>query len=240
MNKQSNSYTIIYAVGLVLVVGLALSAIYQALKPTQQKNIDNDTKSQILKAALITPSDGENVSDLYATHVKEAYIVNYDGVVTDKNKENAFEVTKNLSQEIKKSENERKLPVFVCDTQNGKKYIIPVYGKGLWGPIWGYVAFNSNGDTIYGAYFAHQGETPGLGAEIEKKEFSDQFKNKNVFNHNKFESVAVVKAGHEPATGSYVHSISGATITSKGVGKMLENSLKPYEKFLETLKSKSE
>ncbi len=239
MNKQSNSYTIIYAVGLVLVVGLALSAVYQALKPTQQENIANDTKSQILKAALISPEEGEKISDLYSSHVKEAFIVNYDGIVTDKNPENAFEVTLNLSQEIKKNENERKLPVFVCDTQKGKKYIIPVYGQGLWGPIWGYVAFNSNGDTIFGAYFAHQGETPGLGAEIEKPEFSNQFKGKNVFNHNQFESVAVVKTGQEPSTGSYVHSISGATITSQGVGKMLKDSLKPYEKFLESLRSKS-
>lgn len=239
MNKQSNSYTILYAVGLVLIVGLALSAVYQALKPSQDENMANDTKSQILKAALIPIGEGESVSDLYADHVKEAYIVNYNGNIVDKNPESAFAAARSMSQEIKKSENERKLPVFVCDTEKGKKYILPVYGQGLWGPIWGYVAFDSNGNTIYGAYFAHQGETPGLGAEIEKPEFTSQFKDKNVFNHGKFESVAVVKSGKEPEGQSYVHSISGATITSNGVGKMLANSLKPYEKYLEWLSTQN-
>lgn len=240
MNKQSNSYTILYAVGLVLVVGLALSAVYQALKPTQQENMADDTKSQILKAALITPKPGETISDLYAEHVKEAFIVDYNGNIVDKNPEAAFKATLSLAQEMKKSENERKLPVFLCNTPKGNKYILPVYGQGLWGPIWGYVSFDDNGNTIYGAYFAHQGETPGLGAEIEKPTFSDQFKGKDVFNHDKFESVAVVKSGHEPTSGSYVHSISGATITSQGVGNMLLNSLKPYEKYLERLKSQSQ
>ena len=156
MNKQSNSYTIIYAVGLVLIVGFALSAIYQALKPTQQENIANDTKSQILKASLIPVKEGENVGEVFEQHVREAYIVDYNGNIINKNPEDAFKATLSLSQEIKKKENERKLPVFVCNTDNGEKYIIPVYGQGLWGPIWGYVAFNSNGNTIYGAYVAHQ------------------------------------------------------------------------------------
>ena len=235
MNRQSNTYTILYAVGLVLVVGLGLSAVYQALKPKQQENIANDTKAQILKAALITPQKGENVSDVYAAHVKEAYIVDYNGNIVNRNADAAFQATLSIAQEMKKEENQRKLPVFVCDTEKGKKYVLPVYGQGLWGPIWGYVAFDANGNTIYGAYFAHQGETPGLGAEIEKPEFSGQFASKDVFSHGKFESVAVVKAGNEPATGAYVHSISGATITSSAVGSMLKNSLKPYEKFLESL-----
>ena len=239
MNRQSNSYTIIYAVGLVLVVGLALSAVYQALKPTQQENIANDTKSQILKAALLSPDKDGSVSQLYDEHIKEAYIVDYNGNVVDKEPSAAFDATLDMAQEIKKKENERRLPVFVCTTDKGTKYILPVYGQGLWGPIWGYVAFDDNGNTIYGAYFAHQGETPGLGAEIEKPEFSDQFQGKDMFNHDRFESVKVVKNGQEPAAGSYVHSISGATITSQAVGTMLLNSLKPYEKFLERLKSQS-
>lgn len=239
MNKQRNSYTIIYAVGLVLVVGLALSAVYQALKPQQDRNAADDTRSQILKAALITSTPEQSVSELYAEHVKEAYIVSYNGNIVSKDSQAAFDITRSMAQEMKKKENERKLPVFVCDTENGRKYILPVYGQGLWGPIWGYVAFNENGSTIYGAYFAHQGETPGLGAEIEKPEFSNQFQEKDVFNHGKFESVAIVKTGKEPQGRSFVHSISGATITSQGVEKMLLGSLKPYEKYLERLNLQS-
>lgn len=239
MNKQSNSYTILYAVGLVLVVGLALSAVYQTLRPAQQENIDDDTRSQILKAALLTAPEGVPMSDFFAEHVKKSYIVNYNGAIVDKNADAAFDATLHMSQESKKPENERKLPVFECSTEKGLKYILPVYGQGLWGPIWGYVAFDADGETIYGAYFAHQGETPGLGAEIEKPQFSDQFRNKKIFNNNTFEPIMVVKVGKEPTGKEWVHSVSGATITSSGVQTMLDKSLRPYEKFLENLHSSS-
>lgn len=140
--------------------------------------------------------------------------------------------------EVKKPAEERMLPVFECTTDNGLKYIVPVYGAGLWGPIWGYVAFDDNGDTIYGAYFAHQGETPGLGAEIEKPTFSGQFDGKNIFSDNgEFTSVAVVKTGKEPAGRAWVHAVSGGTITSQGVQKMLFDSLEPYSAFFRELKN---
>lgn len=234
MNKQSNTYTIIYAVILVAVVGILLSVVYQALRPTQEENIANDTKRQILAAALITPQNGENIGDLYSKHITNSYIVNSKGNKTA-GKENPFDV--NVSIEVKKPASERLLPVFECQTDKGLKYIVPVYGAGLWGPIWGYVAMDDNGDTIYGAYFAHQGETPGLGAEIEKPAFSGQFEGKNLFNsQGDFQSVKVVKNGQEPSEGSYVHAISGGTITSQGVQKMLQNSLEPYAAFFGELR----
>ncbi len=238
INRQSNLYTVIYAGVLVLLVGVALSVVYQGLRPKQVENIANDTKRQILAAALIVPQAGESISDLYSQHITSAFIVDSKGEkVTGKGE--AFDV--NVADQVKKPEAERLLPVFECATNSGTKYIIPVYGAGLWGPIWGYVAFDGNGDTIYGAYFAHQGETPGLGAEIEKPQFSDQFKGKNVFSAaGAFESVKVVKTGKEPADKAYVHAISGGTITSQGVEKMLENSLLPYSAFLKELKNGKE
>lgn len=237
MNKQSNVYTVIYASVLVLVVGIVLSVVYQALRPLQVENIDNDTKKQILMAARITASEGQSIGDLYAEHITDSFIVDSEGKRVDNGTE-AFSV--NVGNEVKKPASERELPVFVCKTDAGEKYIIPCYGAGLWGPIWGYVAFDSNGDTIYGAYFAHQGETPGLGAEIEKPAFSDQFEGKDVFSKaGDFRSVAVVKVGQEPAEGSYVHAISGGTITSQGVSKMLHNSLEPYSAFLKSLQNKT-
>lgn len=233
MNRQSNTYTIIYSIILVVVVGVLLSVVYQALRPQQLENIANDTKRQILAAALITPAEGESIGDLYAAHITDSYVVNAKGEKTD-GKVNPFDV--NVSLEVKKPAGERLLPVFVCNTDNGVKYIVPVYGAGLWGPIWGYIAMDSNGDTIYGAYFAHQGETPGLGAEIEKPAFSSQFEGKDIFTSTgDFQSVKVVKNGQEPAEGSYVHAISGGTITSQGVQKMLANSLEPYSAFFKSL-----
>ncbi|MCM1005387.1 MAG: NADH:ubiquinone reductase (Na(+)-transporting) subunit C [Prevotella sp.] len=236
MKKQSNIYALIYAVGLVLTVGIVLSVIYQNLHPQQQENAANDTKSQILRAALIS-SEGQDVSTLFNEHVKRSYLVDYHGNIVNDDAEAAFEACMNLAAEIKKPADARKLPVFECTTTAGTKYVIPVYGAGLWGPIWGYIAFDTNGDTIYGAYFAHQGETPGLGAEIEKPAFSNQFKGKDIFSDGgKFLSVKVCKPGQEPQTGSYVNGISGGTITSQGVDKMLHSSLEPYTEYLKKLK----
>lgn len=235
MNRQSNLYTVIYSAVLVLVVGVALSLVYQALRPKQIENIDNDTKRQILASARIAPAQGETVAELYSTHITSSYIVNSLGEKVDSDVD-PFKV--NVSLEVKKPAEERILPVFECTTSDGLKYIVPVYGAGLWGPIWGYVAFDDNGDTIYGAYFAHQGETPGLGAEIEKPAFRDQFDGKDIFSPDgEFTSVAVVKTGKEPEGKAWVHAVSGGTITSQGVEKMLSNSLEPYSAFFKSLKA---
>lgn len=235
MNKNSNVYTIIYIVVLVLVVGVALSLVYQALRPQQLDNMANDKKRQILAAALITPEEGESMAELYEKHITSTMVINSQGLEV-KGSTDAFDV--NVANEVKKTADKRLLPVFECNTEQGTKYIIPAYGAGLWGPIWGYVAMNADGKTIYGAYFAHQGETPGLGAEIEKPAFSDQFKGQPLYNDGHFEPVKVVKSGKEPASGGFVHAISGGTITSQGVQKMLDNSLSPYDAFFTNLQKK--
>lgn len=233
MNRNSNVYTIIYSIVLVVVVGVVLSVVYQALRPKQLENIANDTKKQILASARLTPEQGETISDLFDKHIVSSYIVNSAGERID-NGENPFDV--NVALEVKKPADKRLLPVFECTTDNGNKFIVPVYGAGLWGPIWGYIAFDSNGNTIYGAYFSHEGETPGLGAEIEKPAFQNQFDGKNIFaTDGEFTSIAVVKTGKEPQGKAWVHAVSGGTITSQGVQKMLYDSLKPYTAFFNNL-----
>lgn len=232
MNKQSNTYTLIYIIVLVVVVGTALAATSLALRPRQQENINADKMSQILAAAMISPEKDRIVAD-FDKYITSQFVVNERGEVLDNVK--AFDV--DVAFQIKLAPDRRELPVYVCTTSDGsKKYILPVYGAGLWGPIWGYVAFDADGSTIYGAYFAHQGETPGLGAEIEKPAFSSQFAGKQVFKDGRFRPIAVVKAGQAPLDGEdYVDGISGGTITSKGVGAMLDNCLTPYKKFLQNL-----
>lgn len=231
MNKQSNTYTIIYTIILVVVVGAALAGTSLMLKPQQQANADADKMKQILTSAHITP-DANDIQSVFARYITEQYIVNADG---QRIEGNAFDV--NVAQEAKLPVDERRLPVYVCQiAENDVKYILPVYGAGLWGPIWGYMAINSDGKTVYGAYFALQGETPGLGAEIEKPEFSDQFDGKLLFKDNTFKPIAVVKTGQKPLNGEdYVDAISGGTITSKGVQSMLENCLSGYSSFLQSL-----
>lgn len=235
IDKNSNLYTIVYVIVLVLVVGVGLSLVYQALRPAQEINMSDDKKRQILAAALLSPSDGESVSELYSRHVAATRVINSKGFEASGTAD-AFTV--NVANEVKKPADQRLLPVFECQTENGMKYIVPAYGAGLWGPIWGYIAMDSDGRTIYGAYFAHQGETPGLGAEIAKPAFSDQFQGKTLYADGRFDPIAVAKSGHEPAGGNFVHAISGGTITSQGVQKMLDNSLRPYDAFFTNLQNK--
>lgn len=235
MNKQSNVYTTIYIIVLVLVVGTALAATSLALRPLQQQNADADKMRQILAAVHITPADGEITSD-FKRYIKEQLVVNAEGQTIEGD---AFTV--NMPEQIKVPADKRQLPVFVCQLADGStKYILPAYGAGLWGPIWGYIAVDADGSTIYGAYFAHQGETPGLGAEIEKPAFTDQFNDKlHLFKDGRFMAIEVVKGGQAPADGAdYVNGISGGTITSKGVSAMLDNCLTPYKSYLEQLSKK--
>jgi Na+-transporting NADH:ubiquinone oxidoreductase subunit C len=233
MKKQSNVYTIIYIIVLVVVVGAALAITATSLKSRQQANADADKMKQILAAVHITPASGEVQAD-FEKYITDQYVVNQDG---EKVEGKAFDV--DVAVQSKEADTaKRLLPVYVCDLKdNGTKYILPVYGTGLWGPIWGYVAIDGDGSTVYGAYFAHASETPGLGAEIEKPAFTDQFPGKQMFKGDNMEPVAVVKKGQKP-TGDedYVNGISGGTITSKGVSAMLSNCLKPYEAFLKSLR----
>ncbi len=236
MNKQSNVYTIIYIVVLVVVVGAALAFTALSLKPLQTENANADKMKQILASVHVVPEKGAVIQD-FERYITDMYMVNADGNRIDGN---AFDI--NTAVEFKKPLDEREMPVYECTLgPNNVKYILPMYGAGLWGPIWGYVAVNSDGSTIYGAYFAHQGETPGLGAEIEKPAFSNQFNDKHLIKDGKFLPVAVLKAGQTPMNGEdYVDAISGGTITSKGVASMIDDCLSGYTKFLESLTSKAQ
>lgn len=231
MNKQSNTYTIIYIVVLVLVVGAALAVTSISLRPRQQANADADKMRQILESVRVSTT-ADDVIGTFNTLVTEQFLVTASGERTEGD---AFAV--NVAEQIKLPDAERLLPVYKCEISGeGTKYVMPVYGAGLWGPIWGYISVDADGSTVYGAYFAHQGETPGLGAEIEKPAFSSQFCGKTLFKDGRFLPVAVVKAGQKPAGDEdYVDGISGGTITSKGVGTMLANCLTPYQAFLSTL-----
>lgn len=236
LNKQSNVYTIIYIVVLVVVVGAALAITSLSLKDKQVENANADKMRQILASVHIIPEKGKVVED-YNKYITESFIVDSEGKRIEGD---AFDV--NVEAQSKQADDaKRKLPVYVCTLADGaKKYILPVYGAGLWGPIWGYVSLDADGSTLFGAYFAHQGETPGLGAEIEKPAFSDQFAGLHMFKDGQYMPVDVVKKGQKPlGNEDYVDGISGGTITSKGVGAMLNNCLMPYEAFLRSLSTES-
>ena len=233
MNKQSSIYTIVYIIVLAGVVGAVLAMTSMGLRERQQANIDADKMRQILSAIRVVPDKGMIATD-FNKFVVSQLVVNEKG---DSIGNDAFGI--DMASESKVAASERRLPVYVCDVDGGRKYVVPVYGAGLWGPIWGYVSLDADGSTIYGAYFAHEGETPGLGAEIEKPVFSDPFRGKVLLKNGKYLPVNVLKKGVKPKAGEdYVDAVSGGTITSKGVASMLDDGLVPYKAYLQSLTGK--
>ncbi len=225
MNRQGNTYTFIYAVVLVVIVAAVLAVISLWLQPKQNENVENEKRRNILSAVKIEASS-ETSKELFDKYIVEQFVVDSKG---EKRDGDAFRT--DLAREFKKSDGERLLPVFVAQTENGLKYILPLYGTGLWGPIWGYLSLNEDKNTIYGAVFDHKGETPGLGAEITTLTFSGQFIGKTVFDNEQLISILIKKGGN--ASGPHeVDAISGGTITSQGVEKMIKNYLSCYESFL--------
>ena len=146
----------------------------------------------------------------------------------------AFEEVDSTSvlKEINKLEKEQRLPVYICKKDNKEFYIFPLRGKGLWGPIWGYISLEDNLNTIYGAVFDHKSETPGLGAEIQEDWFEKAFIGKQLFEASAFTSVAVKKGEVDPKDLHSVDAISGGTITSKGVEAMLADCLGSYLSYI--------
>jgi len=232
MDTNGNKYTIIYASVMVVIVAVMLSIAATQLKPFQDANILIEKKQNILKSVNIV-SDAKQANDLFSNTIKELFIVNSKG---EKIEGDAFKV--NLKVEHSKPIDQRKLPVYVADMgEKGKVYVIPLRGAGLWGPIWGYVALSSDMSTIFGANFDHQGETPGLGAEINTEKFQKPFIGKTIFDQTGlFTSITVAKIGEKSDPAHSVDAISGGTITSKGLQKMLYDDLVTYQEFFKTLK----
>lgn len=226
---HSNRYIFIYSTVLVIIVAILLTLVAIGLKPKQQYNIKVEKMQNILSSVKIasTPKNAEN---LFNKYIVEQKVINFNN--QEQNDLKAFDV--NIEIESKKSVDKRLLPIYICKTDKGEtKYILPTYGKGLWGPIWGYISVDEDKNTVYGAFFDHKSETPGLGAEIATSKFQAQFSGKKLFDENKtFVSIKAIKGGADKNNLHGVDAISGGTITSNGLSKMLFDALKPYENFL--------
>lgn len=204
MNTNKNSYIIIYSAVLVIIVAFLLAFIFQALKPMQDVNVALDKKKQIL-ASL-------NIRDLANSEAEAKY----------------GEVVK---QEVTVADG---LMLYDCQVDGKQKYVIPVRGMGLWGPIWGYVALDEDKNTVFGAYFNHDSETAGLGAEIkDSRAWQDQFRGKKVFAADgETIAIAVKKKADVRNPESECDAVTGATLTSDGVSLMLQESFAKYKSFL--------
>lgn len=202
MKTNSNTYTIIYSAIMVVIVAFLLAFVSRSLKPIQDVNVELDTKKQIL-FSLNVPRDIEN-SEAEAK---------YQEIVKEE---------KNVDGNI----------IYMCEVDGKPKYVIPLKGMGLWGGISGYISINEDKSTVYGAYFNHESETAGLGAEIkDSKAWQDKFQGKKVFKDGSDEVVlSVVKKVDAPDC--QVDAVTGATLTSDGVNDMLHECIGKYKNFL--------
>lgn len=240
-NKESNGYTFGFAIILVIVVGTILALISTGLKPEQEKNAVIKKKLEILSAMMDLEKEGidrKNAIEEFDKYVdlKDALVLDMNGNV--KSGVKAFDV------DIRKENKDKKLkpkdknyPLFIAKDKEGNTvYIIPIVGKGLWGPIWGNICISSDMQTIKGASFGHQGETPGLGAEIAQNFFIDRWIGEKISNENgEFTKFEIVKdgSGSEPQK---IDGITGGTITSKGVEEMANRCLSVYANYFKKIK----
>jgi Na+-transporting NADH:ubiquinone oxidoreductase subunit C len=240
MKNFSNTYIFLFSSALVIIVAVILSFVSESLKPLQQLNVEIEKKQDILRsvgeAQEYATVDDKNsyIIDLYEKFIKTSIVVNSKGEIIEGR--DAFEITKDLKNELAKPLEERGLALFIYENESGiKRFVIPLRGKGLWGPIWGYISLADDFTTIYGCVYDHQSETPGLGAEIRENWFQKEFHDKRIFNESgKFVSVEVIKGGTSEDNLYAVDAISGGTITSKGLQYMVFDCLAPYENYFKS------
>lgn len=231
LNTNSNTYTIVYSMIIVVVVAFLLAFVFQALKSKQDANVALDKKKQILYSLNIRDLNDTQAAEAYQKNVLSDNVVNLDGTLQP------FEAKDNESTSFKFNsadfKNDR-LALYICEVDGQRKYVIPVYGMGLWGPINGYVALNDDKQTVFGAYFNHEGETAGLGAEIkDDASWQAKFVGKKLFTGDNQEIALAVKKKVDD-TETQVDAVTGATLTSDGVSAMLHDCLGKYIKFLQS------
>ena len=257
MNTNSNTYTVIYSIVLVVVVAAILAFTSQALKDKQNENVKLETITKVISAATQADPDyviaeDADILEEYQNLISDALFVDANGekagqMNIGKEDKKAIEVasTSDLKKQndiIKKIEagnadaaSELKLPVYVFNIKGQKVTVIPCYGAGLWGPVWGYLAFAEDGRTFDGAIFDHKSETPGLGAKITETPFYSQFKGRSITAEG---YLGAIKGGAKD-TEHEVDAISGASITSGAVGTTVRTWVKYYLPYLNKLAAES-
>ena len=230
MDVNKNSYTFGFAAIMVIIVAALLSLAAIVLKPFQDRNIELEKKQNILSSVgVVTDRDG--AEELYLTYIKKELVLNNKGEEVEGS---TFDI--DLAKEVKKEADAQVLPLFISEVDGKTMYIIPLRGKGLWGPIWGFISLEDDLNTVFGAVFDHKGETPGLGAEINRPMFQDLFAGKSIFNGEEFKSIKVIKGGTREDNMHAVDGISGGTITSDGVTDMLLERLTMYLPYFNKIK----
>tara|TARA_R110002051_G_scaffold241712_1_gene302120 strand:- start:89180 stop:89926 length:747 start_codon:yes stop_codon:yes gene_type:complete len=245
INTEKNSYTIIFSIIMVLVVGSILAGLASGLKPMVKANERYEKQQNILYALGVNDNEGANdvvfiptdrVEQEFKKYIKKQYVLQ-DGELTENDEAYLIDIKKEETK-AKNKEYSRRLPIFVGDKEGQEVYIVPVRGKGLWDAIWGFVALDKE-MVVTGVYFDHKGETPGLGSEIKQRYFMDDFTGEKFLDGDVFEGITVAKGNNDPKNerkdDHKIDALAGATITGDGVSAMLKKDVKMYMPYFKTL-----
>jgi Na+-transporting NADH:ubiquinone oxidoreductase subunit C len=247
MSKKtdSNSYTMIFAVIMVLVVGTLLAFLSMSLKERITENKRIEKQQNILYAMGVNENDESSATFVstdiagaeFAKYITKQLVIQGDKIIES---DEAYLIDVKKEQANAKNGIERQLPLFVGEKDGLTFYVAPIRGKGLWDAIWGYIAMDEN-MVVKGAYFDHKGETPGLGANIKQRYFMDDFIGEHLMSETgNFKGITVAKGNNDPKneekTDYEVDAIAGATITGDGVSAMIKSDLKLYVPYFKSLK----
>jgi Na+-transporting NADH:ubiquinone oxidoreductase subunit C len=245
VNTDKNSYTIIFAIAMVLVVGSLLAFTASSLRPSIDENKRMEKQQNILYAMGVNENEGDGdisfvgtdvVADEFSKYIKKQLVIE-NGVAKEDDKAYLIDIKK--EQTKGKNGGTRRLPLFVGEKDGKTYYIAPIRGKGLWDAIWGYVALDEE-MVVKGTFFDHAGETPGLGANIKQRYFMDDFYGERLLTEaGVFKGITVAKGNNDPKNeikDDYeVDALAGATITGDGVSAMIKKDLKLYLPYFKTL-----
>ncbi len=246
MNTEKNTYTVTFAGIMVVIVGSLLAFLASGLRPRIDENERFEKQQNILYAMGVNQNEGEGDVSFIPTSTVEAefskYITEQLVLVGDKIETDDEAYLIDLKKELSalKSGGEGRLPLFIGEKDGKKSYVIPMYGKGLWDAIWGFMSLDEN-MVVQGVYFDHKGETPGLGANIKLRFFMDDFTGESVLDGGQYAGISVAKGNNDPLNkikdDNEVDALAGATITGNGVAVMIKESLRLYKPYLETIRT---
>jgi len=245
INTEKNSYTVVFAMVMVVIVGSILAGLFMLFRPQIEANERFEKQQNILYAMGVNKNQGANDVVFIPTESVEAefqkYITRQVVIQGDQVTENDQAFLIDVKKEATKAADpayDRRLPLFEGSIEGKDIFVVPVRGKGLWDAIWGFVAMDKD-MVIHGVYFDHKGETPGLGAEIKQRYFMDDFKGEGFLVDGNFAGIAVAKGNNDPKNlikdDQEVDALAGATITGDGLSAMLKKDIRLYVPYFKSL-----
>nr|CAA85478.1 NADH:uniquinone oxidoreductase [Vibrio alginolyticus]prf//2102277D Na-translocating NADH ubiquinone oxidoreductase [Vibrio alginolyticus] len=227
-NNDSIKKTLGVVIGLSLVCSIIVSTAAVGLRDKQKANAVLDKQSKIVEVAGID-ANGKKVPELFAEYIEPRLVDLETGNFTEGNAStyDQREASKDAERSIALTPEEDVADIrrrantavvyLVKDQDEVQKVILPMHGKGLWSMMYAFVAVETDGNTVSAITYYEQGETPGLGGEVENPSRRDQFIGKKLYNEDHQPAIKVVKGGAPQGSEHGVDGLSGATLTSNGV-----------------------